>query len=360
MAFSWFKLDASMRQHPKTLALQRALGDRGGWRWPVALWMWCASSCPSGFVSHGRGADVRTDGAGRAGDLIEDAVGWDGKAGVLASALLDCGFLDPTDDGLQVHNWADNNAAHADRRKKDAERKRLARAAAKASRADSAESVSTPASVGQSADVRADGARTSDGIRALEERERREEGEKKEKQGAAPAEAVPVPRPSDSDQSALALDAAVGKRAPVALAALQTAWNDMAATSGLPAWRETPKARAASARLRLSERTLDGPGGWLAVIARIGASSFCRGQNDRGWRADPDFLLRPDTATKALEGKYDDAPSAPARRRFGDTALAVAPPEAHAITPEDLATLAAMGDAPIDLMSLPPPPPSAR
>jgi hypothetical protein len=38
------------------------------------------------------------------------------------------------------------------------------------------------------------------------------------------------------------------------------------------------------------------------------ASPFCRGETgDRGWRASFDFLLKPDTATKVLEGKYDDA-----------------------------------------------------
>lgn len=49
---------------------------------------------------------------------------------------------------------------------------------------------------------------------------------------------------------------------------------------------------------------------WVAslpdVLTRMNASSFCRGDNDRGWTADVDFLLRPDTATRVLEGKYDD------------------------------------------------------
>lgn len=45
---------------------------------------------------------------------------------------------------------------------------------------------------------------------------------------------------------------------------------------------------------------------WAAVITRISASSFCRGRNDRGWKANIDFLCRPDTASKALEGQYDD------------------------------------------------------
>lgn len=45
---------------------------------------------------------------------------------------------------------------------------------------------------------------------------------------------------------------------------------------------------------------------WVGVIAKLAGSNFCNGQNDRGWRADIDFLLRPDTHVKAFEGKYDN------------------------------------------------------
>jgi hypothetical protein len=49
---------------------------------------------------------------------------------------------------------------------------------------------------------------------------------------------------------------------------------------------------------------------WLAdvpaALERVKASSFCCGRNDRSWRADLDWFLRPDTLTKILEGKYDD------------------------------------------------------
>lgn len=45
---------------------------------------------------------------------------------------------------------------------------------------------------------------------------------------------------------------------------------------------------------------------WLEVIERINASAFCLGKNNRGWKADFDFLCRPDSAAKVLEGKYDN------------------------------------------------------
>lgn len=50
---------------------------------------------------------------------------------------------------------------------------------------------------------------------------------------------------------------------------------------------------------------------WVQVIARIRESAFCTGTNDRGWVADFDFLLRPDTPARVLEGKYDNRGAGP-------------------------------------------------
>lgn len=45
---------------------------------------------------------------------------------------------------------------------------------------------------------------------------------------------------------------------------------------------------------------------WKSVLLRIESSGFCNGKNGRGWKADFDFFIRPDTHVRALEGKYDD------------------------------------------------------
>lgn len=45
---------------------------------------------------------------------------------------------------------------------------------------------------------------------------------------------------------------------------------------------------------------------WADVIKKIAANDFCNGKNDRGWKANFDFLLKPDTLHKALEGAYDN------------------------------------------------------
>jgi hypothetical protein len=56
---------------------------------------------------------------------------------------------------------------------------------------------------------------------------------------------------------------------------------------------------------------------WLAdypaALAKIPNSAFLRGRNERGWIPDIDWFLKPDTVTRILEGKYDDA--GPGRKR---------------------------------------------
>lgn len=47
---------------------------------------------------------------------------------------------------------------------------------------------------------------------------------------------------------------------------------------------------------------------WLLGLAKVQESGFCRGENDRGWRATFDWFVRPDTVRKLIEGQYDGRP----------------------------------------------------
>jgi hypothetical protein len=78
----------------------------------------------------------------------------------------------------------------------------------------------------------------------------------------------------------------------------------------IPRCRDLTSKRRRHTRARLSERSLDE---WRQVFEKIQASSFCRGESDRGWVASFDWAIgSPDVAVKVLEGKYDDRPkSAP-------------------------------------------------
>lgn len=43
---------------------------------------------------------------------------------------------------------------------------------------------------------------------------------------------------------------------------------------------------------------------WVSVIQKLADSPFCRGENERGWVATIDFLLKPDTRIKVMENRY--------------------------------------------------------
>lgn len=46
---------------------------------------------------------------------------------------------------------------------------------------------------------------------------------------------------------------------------------------------------------------------WLQILQKIENSRFCRGENDRGWVATFEWLIRdPENPAKVLEGKYDN------------------------------------------------------
>ena len=91
--------------------------------------------------------------------------------------------------------------------------------------------------------------------------------------------------------------------------AVRDAWNRLTRPP-LPRCRHLTAARRAAARQRLKEYTL---ADIEAAIARIAASPFCRGGGRRGWVAGIDFLLRPNTVARALEGAFD----APGGREHG-------------------------------------------
>jgi len=58
---------------------------------------------------------------------------------------------------------------------------------------------------------------------------------------------------------------------------------------------------------KLATRLKDGffSENWRAAMAKVHASVFCRGEGSSGWKADFDWLLRPGTCVKIMEGKYD-------------------------------------------------------
>lgn len=81
------------------------------------------------------------------------------------------------------------------------------------------------------------------------------------------------------------------------------AWN--ALPTPFPRIRAMSTDRKATLRTRLKDPFWRD--NWLAALTSMPGRPFLAGTNSRGWIADVDFFLRPDSVLKLIEGKYQDA-----------------------------------------------------
>lgn len=80
------------------------------------------------------------------------------------------------------------------------------------------------------------------------------------------------------------------------------AWNDLAEARGLSKIVKVTDARRKQIQARLKEYE---PDDWSKALTAIYNSKFLCGENERGWKADFDFLLQPKSFVKLVEGAYD-------------------------------------------------------
>lgn len=106
------------------------------------------------------------------------------------------------------------------------------------------------------------------------------------------------------------------------LAEALAAFNRMAAQVGLPEAQGLSRKRRLALKGRL--RDCGGITGWRIAMDRVRASPFLRGENDRGWRASLDFLLKPESFAKLMEGAYDPAPAGRRHRPEPRSSMATA------------------------------------
>lgn len=88
-------------------------------------------------------------------------------------------------------------------------------------------------------------------------------------------------------------------------------WNVLAKSCGLPTAAQITQKRRAAAQARIKAGLLDR---WPEFATALEASRWHRGENDRGWRANVDWLLRPDSWIGLLERAGPAPESADARR----------------------------------------------
>lgn len=80
-------------------------------------------------------------------------------------------------------------------------------------------------------------------------------------------------------------------------------WNRMAPSYGLPVYASLSPKRRKACKARIRDDGLDAI---QMAIRHIPKSSFLRGDTGNWSGANIDFLLRPDTVTRILEGQFDD------------------------------------------------------
>lgn len=105
------RIMTSLPSHPKTRKLIKRHGQAAGWNL-LCLFLFARDNKPDG------------DFTGMASDDIELAANWQGDDGLFVQSLIEFGFLDKTDNGYKIHDWADHNpwAAGAKKRSESAQR----------------------------------------------------------------------------------------------------------------------------------------------------------------------------------------------------------------------------------------------
>jgi uncharacterized protein YdaU (DUF1376 family) len=81
-------------------------------------------------------------------------------------------------------------------------------------------------------------------------------------------------------------------------------WNATANRRRLPVAKSLTASRRKQIKARLAE---GGMAGWREALSAVESSPLCLGDNERGWRADLDFICQPKSFAKLREGSYAPA-----------------------------------------------------
>jgi hypothetical protein len=121
------------------------------------------------------------------------------------------------------------------------------------------------------------------------------------KAGLKPIQKPEARDQKDADANASVVVSAKPKPPPDETRIAFDEWNALAGRHGLPIARKLDEARRRAIRLRLADGGLDA---WREALAAVEASEHCRGENDRGWRADLDFVCTASKFRRLIEGAY--------------------------------------------------------
>jgi hypothetical protein len=254
-----------LRDHRKFLKLKRLLGEPTPHLIGYLECLWL------------RGYQTGSAYIGDALD-VESAAEYPGEVGRFTQAATDAGFLDRNDDGtFVIHDLFDHAPAYA--------KKRMDRRGNAPNGTNYAGTTPNESRAGE------DGSRAGEetpenvpcGTQSLEPRTKNQEPKPKD-----------PPNPPRGE----------ARRIRLAPEEFRAAWNEAARANGWRRCDEISDRRLAALRQRSAKDAW--LGSWRQALIRAGPSEFLRGGGERGWIADVDWFLRPNTVTKILEGAFDN------------------------------------------------------
>jgi len=116
-----------------------------------------------------------------------------------------------------------------------------------------------------------------------------------------------------------------GKPTPTDALKAFDAYNAVALRCGLPQAAKLTKDRQRKIIARLKDYGLDG---WSQALANLEKSAYCQGRNDRGWRADLEFMCQASSFSRLHDGGYGNGAHTPAKSQSSDIFAAARAAEA--------------------------------
>lgn len=238
--------------HVKTRRLIRDCGTDGAFCL-LRLWSYAATNHPDGVLPEG---------------LLEDAAGWTGEPGKLQAALLAHRWVEA--DGRTLHDWPEEQPYVYGRAAWLESKREAGRAGGIASAASRRDKYGTAQPATRSTP------------------EAPASKHPKQPRTSVPSRTVP----SHTEQSLLSAGAD-------GVEGFVQTWNEIAPPKGLPSVRTLTQSRTKAIRAALkAEPDL---AVWREAMGRLCSSPHHLGENDRGWKADMDFLLQTRQMPKWLD-----------------------------------------------------------
>ena len=285
---AWIKVEQTLVNHNKVLdvAGDLEIGVPQATGMMILLWLWALDNAPDGSLEKVRPRSLAI------------AAQWDGDPDAFVEALKNAHLLDVAEDGsLYLHDWHEYGGKLTAKREAERERSRIRRQTTNGQPTDDQETTD-----GQPTDDRTDDQETTSG-----------KSKTKSKSKSKSKNLLSSEANASEESETPAAD-------PVPYEAVKTVYHDHCPS--YPRIRKLSANRKKAIAARWKEY-----GGNLATFIELfdlaEASPFLKGQNDRNWSADLDWLMKSDNMAKVLEGKYNDTRRQQIRRGSGSSTMDV-------------------------------------